>query len=90
MKIEKVIHMLTALAHDKRLRLWQLLVKSGEAGMAAGTISQRLKIPNTTASFHLKQLHQSGLIEQHRDKTSIIYRANRENMRQLLDFLELD
>jgi len=47
---------LAALAHPMRLRVFRALVVAGEGGLTPGVMSEALKVPNATLSFHLKEL----------------------------------
>ena len=78
---------LGALAQEHRLAAFRLLVQSGEAGLAAGTIADSLGVPNSSLSFHLAQLHRAGLIRQERRHRERIYRADYEAMNILVGYL---
>jgi predicted ArsR family transcriptional regulator len=67
--------------------LFRLLVQAGPDGMAAGAIADTLGIPNSSLSFHLAQLHRTGLIGQERRHRSLIYRADYEAMNALVGYL---
>jgi ArsR family transcriptional regulator, arsenate/arsenite/antimonite-responsive transcriptional repressor len=81
------IEALGALAQEHRLALFRLLVRAGEKGMPAGTIAEKLGVPNSSLSFHLAQLRKAGLILQERQHRSLIYRANYEAMKRLVAYL---
>lgn len=87
LKTKKALLMLAALAQESRLAIFKLLIAEGEAGLAAGTISERLDIPATTLSFHLSQLKSSGLIKSHKDGRSVIYVAKKKQAKKLANFL---
>lgn len=87
MKIETAVTALAALAQETRLSLFRLLVQAGAAGMAAGTIGERLDIPLTTLSFHLKTLSHAGLIQSRTEGRFVIYSANYAEMNKLLTYL---
>lgn len=78
---------LSALAQDTRLDIFRLLVQAGGAGMAAGTIGERLGLPGPTLSFHLNQLRHAGLITVRRESRSLIYAAEYRSMNDLLAYL---
>lgn len=90
MKIKKAIDSLQSLAQETRLGVFRLLVRAGPDGMSAGDIAARMRVPAATMSFHLGHLARAGLIIASRDGRSIIYAANFESMRRLLDFLMED
>jgi ArsR family transcriptional regulator len=78
---------LSALAQEHRLALYRLLVQAGEEGMAAGAIAERLRVPNSSLSFHLAGLSRAGLIRQERQSRSLIYRADYGRMNELISYL---
>ncbi|EUC00705.1 transcriptional regulator, ArsR family [Rhizobium sp. CF080] len=79
-----------ALSQDTRLQIVRMLVVAGPAGMAAGTIAERLDVSPSNVSFHLKELDRAGLISQQRESRSIIYSANFEGLGGLVRFLMED
>jgi DNA-binding transcriptional ArsR family regulator len=87
MKILETVEALGALAQESRLGVFRLLVQAGPAGLAAGDIADRLRIPPPTLSFHLAQLRQAGLIAMRRDGRSLIYSADYARMNALMAFL---
>lgn len=87
MKAGSAIDALGALAQEHRLALFRLLVQTGEQGMAAGAIAERLGVPASSLSFHLAQLRNAGLILQERQHRSLIYRANFPAMNALVSYL---
>src|SRR5437588_1838460 len=78
---------LSALAQDNRLDVFRLLVRAGPEGLAAGQVAKTLKLPPNTLSFHFDRLRQAGLVTVRRESRSMIYAAQFEHMRSLLDFL---
>jgi ArsR family transcriptional regulator, arsenate/arsenite/antimonite-responsive transcriptional repressor len=78
---------LGALAQETRLDIYRLLVQAGEAGLAAGKISEDLGVTPTTLTFHLKELKHAGLITFTRDGRSLIYAAIYPTMNALLAYL---
>lgn len=90
MEMEKAVLSLGALAHDKRLAMFRLLVRCGPGGMPAGEIAQEVGLAATAASFHLKELYRAGLIHAVRRGRYIHYALHVEAMRVLLAFLSED
>lgn len=78
---------MSALAHDKRLEIFRLLVKRGPDGFAAGVIAEKLGLPAATLSFHIKELDRAGLVAARQDGRFIHYSANFTVMRALIGFL---
>ena len=87
MKTKAAVLALSALAHDGRLAAFRLLVKAGPAGMPAGEIAERLKMPPSSLSSNLMLLANAELVTSERDGRSIIYRADFSAMQRLLSFL---
>jgi ArsR family transcriptional regulator len=79
-----------ALAHETRLAVFRLLVTVGPSGLPAGEIAERLGVPASTLSFHLKELDRSGLLRSWRRQRQIFYAAHYAGTRELLTFLTHD
>jgi arsenate reductase len=77
----------TALGQGTRLDLMRALLEAGPSGLAAGDIAQRLGVPPSTLSFHLRALEGAGLIAATRQGRSLIYAAQVARLRALLGFL---
>lgn len=75
------------LSQETRLDAFRILVKHGDAGIAAGELSDKLGIPQNTLSFHLSHLNQAGLVKSRKDGRSIIYYANLDTVQALVRFL---
>jgi len=86
-KIEAAVRSLAALAQDSRLAVFRLLVQAGPEGLAAGEIAERLGIPASTLSFHMKALSHAGLVESRQESRFVYYSANFEAMNALLAYL---
>ena len=84
MKNDNAVSVLSALAQETRLDIFRLLVRAGNAGLAAGAIGQALGIPAATLSFHLKELKH---VSCRREGRSLIYSANFATMNALVAFL---
>lgn len=90
MEQSSAITALSALAHPGRLEAFRLLVRAGEAGLAAGDIARQTgSLPNTL-SANLNILSGAGLVASRREGRSIIYTAEYGHMRELLAFLMED
>jgi DNA-binding transcriptional ArsR family regulator len=79
--------LLSSIAQEARLSIFRLLVQAGSTGLAAGVIGEKLNIPNSTLSFHLKELNHSGLIGSRQESRFVYYFANYEVMNGLLAYL---
>ena len=78
---------LSALAQESRLAVFRLLVEHGPDGLSAGAIAEKLALAPPTLSFHLKELHQAGLIVPRQDGRFIWYRADFDAMNGLVAYL---
>jgi len=81
------VEALAALAQNSRLQVYRLLVQAGPEGVAASELAERLGIPATTLSFHLKTLSHADLVLARQEGRFIYYSANYEQMNALLGFL---
>ena len=82
--------MFAALAQDTRLHAYQILVKAGPEGLAAGALSEQLGIPHNTLSFHLNHLSNAGVVRSRKQGRSVIYQANYDAIRHLIGFMVKD
>lgn len=84
---EGAVRALAALAQESRLRVFRLLVTAGPSGMPAGQIAEELAITANTLSFHLSHLKNAGLVAVRRDGRSLIYSAEYDHAKALVDYL---
>lgn len=87
MKLDQIAKCLAELGHEKRLKTYQLLVRSGKDGLTVGEIQQRLGMPKSTFSHHLDRLCRVELITQERQGRIIRCRANFTTMDRIIGFL---
>lgn len=83
----RAVRSLAALAQGSRLDVFRLLVQAGPEGLAAGEIAERLDLPASTLSFHVKTLAQAGLVESLQQGRFVYYSANFDAMEALIAFL---
>lgn len=76
-----------ALGQDTRLDLLRALLAAGPEGIAAGALAERLAVPPSTLSFHLRALDQVGLVGATRQGRSLVYAARLDRLRGLFAFL---
>ena len=82
--MEILIHdKLAALAHPKRLDLFQLLMRRYPDSVPAGEIAEALTLKPNTTSAYLNALKAAGLIVQSRMGTSLHYSVNLPQVRDL-------
>lgn len=87
METKSAVKLLSSIAQEARLDVFRLLVQAGSDGLAAGVIGEKLQIPPSTLSFHLKELSISGLVKSRQVSRFIYYAANYEAMNGLLTYL---
>ncbi len=87
MERSKVLAALSALAHQHRLEMVRLLMKQGDAGLAAGEIGQALGLGPSRLSFHLAALEQAGLIRSRRASRNVFYAIDLGGMGSTIAFL---
>ena len=87
MKIDDAAARLEALGNPTRLRIYRTLVRAGHAGLPVGRLQERLKIPASTLSHHIKGLVAVGLVSQVREGTTLVCHAAYDTMQGLVDFL---
>lgn len=87
MKIKSAVEALSALAQESRLSIFRQLVQTGKEGLAAGVLGEKLGIPATTLSFHLKELSHAKLIKSRTEGRYVIYSASFIEMDKLIAYL---
>jgi len=83
----QAVDALAALAQESRLKVYRLLVEAGPAGLPAGRIGVALELPPATLSFHLAHLARTGLVRSRQEGRFVIYRADFQNMNELVGYL---
>ncbi|WP_299954924.1 helix-turn-helix domain-containing protein [uncultured Roseobacter sp.] len=81
---------LTTLSHPHRLSVFRLLMRRYPDEVPAGEIAAALSLKSSTTSVYLAALTDAGLIRQHRQGTSLLYRAAPGAAGELIDFLFID
>ncbi|MEM8792111.1 MAG: metalloregulator ArsR/SmtB family transcription factor [Pseudomonadota bacterium] len=79
--------MFAALGAPVRLSILRALVRAGQPGMTVGALQERLAMPASTLSHHLRALVQADVITQEREGRSLICRAAFPNLEGLAAFL---
>ena len=87
MDTAQAIAALAALAQETRLDAFRLLVRAGPEGLTAGAISQKLRVPGATLSFHLKELKNARVVRCRRESRSLIYSPDFAAMNALVGYL---
>jgi DNA-binding transcriptional ArsR family regulator len=87
METTAAVQTLGALAQESRLSIFRFLIQAGPAGLAAGSIGEKLDLPPATLSFHLAGLTRAGLAKSRQDGRFVIYTADFDSMNALLAYL---
>src|ERR1700733_13324399 len=87
MNSKQVVAALGAVAHDHRLAVYRMLVERGPAGLPAGAIAERLDMPPSSLTFHLRHMLHAGLGTQRRLGRQLIYAADFAAMNGLIAYL---
>lgn len=87
MQTNLAIAALAALAQESRFAAFRLLVQAGPEGQSASSIANALQMPASSLSFHLKELTHAGLVTSRQEGRFIIYAAQLDTVRRLVDFL---
>lgn len=67
---------MAALGNETRLDIYRLLVRAGQSGRNVSDIRDHLEMPASTLSHHLHKLIRVGLVQQERQGTTLICRAD--------------
>lgn len=81
---------LSTLGHPQRLALFRLLMRRYPDRVPAGELAEALGLKASTLSAYLSALMQAGLVTQERVATSLQYRVEMSEVRQMIDYLLLD
>jgi len=80
MGMEQIATRLGALGNTTRIGIYRILVRAGHQGLPVASIQERLGVPASTLSHHLRKLVEVGLVRQEREGTSLICHADFEVM----------
>ncbi len=87
LSLEQAAQGFAAIGSEPRLDVLLALVSAGPKGLTVGEIQQRLDVPASTLSHHLRFLSAAGLIEQTKDGRTIHNRAAFAHIEALASFL---
>lgn len=76
-----------ALGSDARLEIVRVLVRAGPDGLTVGALQERVDMPGSTLSHHLRHLAQRGLIAQERQGRNLICHARVGRLEALAGYL---
>ena len=87
MKLIDAAAQLEAIGNPTRLSVYRTLVRAGESGLSVGRLQAKVGAAASTLSHHLQKLVQVDLVSRERQGTTLICRANYQQMRALVGFL---
>ena len=87
METQEALLAFAALSQATRLDVFRLLIEHEPEGLPAGEVARRLAVPANTMSAHLGVLARAKLVSAERRSRTIIYRAEIDSLRALIDFL---
>ncbi|MXN66142.1 metalloregulator ArsR/SmtB family transcription factor [Stappia sp. GBMRC 2046] len=87
MTLDDAAARLEALGNPTRLNIYRTLVRAGEGGLSVSALRERVGGALSTLSHHLQKLVLVGLVIQERQGTTLICRANYDQMHGLVDYL---
>jgi arsenate reductase len=87
METDEAAAAFAAIGQPTRLELLRDLLAAGPSGLSAGALAERLVVPPSTLSFHLRALEGAGLVAATRQGRSLVYAARIARLRALLGFL---
>lgn len=84
---DQAAEMFAALGAPMRLAILRALVRAGDPGMTVGALQERLALPGSTLSHHLRALISCGVVAQRREGRRLICHAQYDHLRGLAAFL---
>lgn len=87
---KEVAEQLSLLGHPQRLAVFRLLMRRYPDRIPAGELAAVLQIKASTMSAYLSALMRSGLIEQQRDGTSLLYAINMAAVQRFFGYMLSD
>ena len=87
MKSDIAANLLKTLGNNNRLLLFRLLIQAGSNGLHPTYLCEKLEIQPNKLSFHLNALKNEKLILATKQGRNIIYKANYNIMKDLVDYL---
>ncbi len=87
MKLEDAASRLEALGNPTRLKFFRAFVLAGDVGLPVGRLQERLNVPGSTLSHHLKALVAVGLVTQTREGSTLHCHTNYPVMRGLIEYM---
>ena len=87
MDTDLVASRMAALGSPTRLAAYRVLVRAGADGLPVAAVQERLDVPASTLSHHLRRLCEVGLVQQERRGTTLLCRADYGVMHETFEWL---
>ena len=87
MTLDDAANVLAKMGNPTRLKIVRLLVRAGDDGLAVGQIQKQLDIPGSTLTHHIAHLKSAGVIQQRRQRATLICTLEFERLTQLVAYL---
>jgi DNA-binding transcriptional ArsR family regulator len=84
-KAEHVAEIVKAMAHPLRLRILAIL-KEGDQNVKS--LAERLGVPHSLASLHLRTLRIHGILNASREGATVRYTLARPRLKELIEYLD--
>lgn len=85
--VERHAAQLAALGHPLRLAVLRKVIQGARTGVPVGEIQEKVDIPPSTLSHHLKVLSDAGLLSRRTEGTFVYCTADYAALKKLTDFL---
>ena len=90
MKAKQALSAFGALSQETRLDIFRQLVRLSPDSVPAGELAHDLDVPPSTLSSHLAILQRAGLVRSQLQGRTILYSADLDGARALIEFLVKD
>lgn len=88
MELDNLAPRMAALGNSTRLAVYRILVRAGVEGLPVAAVQDRVGVPASTLSHHLRSLRDVGLVRQIRRGTTLLCHADFDVMRETFAWLE--
>ena len=88
MRETEALQVISALAHQTRLRVLVLLTEAGDVGMTSGAIADAADVPRNLMSAHLALLGKAGVVSARKSGRNVTYVVDPRQLVRLGTFLQ--
>ena len=76
MTVDELCQRMAALGNTTRMEIYRVLVRAGRPGLSVSKVQERVGVPASTLSHHLRRLVDVGLARQERAGTTLVCSAD--------------